>query len=101
MAQRAIAPEDLLLIEAIETEVEGGYLVREKDFQAFDRELRRLRDRARKLVGKRIVLDGDWVITTGLPHPGLAGGPGGRSLTGPGGKNGRQPKCGSKALASP
>jgi hypothetical protein len=63
MAQRGIGHEDLLLIEAIGSEVEGGYLVREKDFQALDRELRRLRDRARKLVGKRIVTDGGWVIT--------------------------------------
>jgi len=37
--------------------------VREKDFQLLDRELKQLRDQARKLVGKRLVLEGDRVIT--------------------------------------
>ena len=63
MAQRGIGNDDLELIEWIGTEVEGGYLVREKDFQALDRELRQLRDHARKLVGKRLVLEGDLLIT--------------------------------------
>jgi hypothetical protein len=63
MAQRGIGREDLQLIEAIGSEVEGGYLVREKDFQVFERELKQLLDHVRKLVGKRIVLDGDHVIT--------------------------------------
>jgi hypothetical protein len=40
-----------------------GYLVREKDFQALDRELRQLRDQARRLVGKRLVLEGDRLVT--------------------------------------
>jgi len=38
-------------------------LVREKDFQALDRDLKQLRDQARKLVGKRLVLEGDRLIT--------------------------------------
>lgn len=42
MAQRGLADDDLELIRWIGTEVEGGYLVREKDFQALDRELRNL-----------------------------------------------------------
>jgi hypothetical protein len=58
-AQRGLADDDLELIRWIRTEVEGGYLVREKDFQALDRELRQLRDQARRLVGKRLVLAGD------------------------------------------
>jgi hypothetical protein len=37
MAQRGFADDDLELIRWIGTEVEGGYLVREKDFQALDR----------------------------------------------------------------
>jgi hypothetical protein len=63
MSQRGIAKEDLGLIEWIGTEVEGGYLVREKDFQALDRELKQLREHARRLVGKRLVVEGDRLIT--------------------------------------
>jgi len=63
IAQRGIAQGDLDLISLIGTPVEGGYLVREKDFQALEQELKRLRDRARRLVGKRVVLDGDYVVT--------------------------------------
>lgn len=63
LAQRAIAAEDVQLIQSIGTEVEGGYLVREKDFQTLDRELKQLRDRVRRLVGKRLVVEGSWIIT--------------------------------------
>ncbi|MEP6966971.1 MAG: hypothetical protein ABI906_02720, partial [Pseudomonadota bacterium] len=64
MAQRAIATDDVELIGLIGTEVEGGYFVRTKDFQVLDRELKRLRDRARRLVGKRLVVE-DGLIVTG------------------------------------
>lgn len=63
MAQRGLADDDVLFIQWIGTEVEGGYLFREKDFQALDRELKRLRDQAKRLVGKRLVLEGDRLIT--------------------------------------
>jgi hypothetical protein len=63
MAQRGIANDDLDLIRWIGTEVEGGWLVREKDFQALGRNLKKLRDHARKLVGKRLVVQGDRVVT--------------------------------------
>jgi hypothetical protein len=63
MSQRGIANKDLELISWIGTEVEGGYLVREKDFQALDRQLKYLRDHARRLVGKRLVVDGDRLVT--------------------------------------
>src|SRR5262249_10564061 len=63
MAQRGFADDDLELIRWIGTEVEGGYLVREKDFQALDRDLKQLRDHARKLVGKRLVEVGNRTIT--------------------------------------
>src|SRR5204863_6984387 len=46
MSQRGLASDDLELIKWIGTEVEGGYLVREKDFQALDRELKQLRNDA-------------------------------------------------------
>jgi hypothetical protein len=63
MSQRGIANDDLELIQWIGTEVEGGYLVREKDYQALDRELKQLRDHARRLVGKRLVIEGDRLVT--------------------------------------
>jgi hypothetical protein len=63
MAQRVLANDDVEMIRWIGTEVEDGYLVREKDFQALDRDLKQLRDQARKLVGKRLVLEGDRLIT--------------------------------------
>lgn len=63
MAQRGIASDDLELISWIATEVEGGYFVRERDFQAFDRMLKQLRNHARRLVGKRLVVEGGRVVT--------------------------------------
>jgi hypothetical protein len=63
MSQRGIANDDLELIKWIGTEVEGGYLVREKDYQALDRQLKRLRDHARRLVGKRLVVEGNRLVT--------------------------------------
>lgn len=62
MAQRGINSNDIDLLTLIGTEVEGGYLVREKDFQTLDRELKRFRDQARRLVGKRIVIEGNRVV---------------------------------------
>jgi hypothetical protein len=64
MAQRGIAKSDVELISNLGTEVEGGYLFREKDFHAADRELKRQRQRLRRLVGKRVVIQGGVVIVT-------------------------------------
>jgi hypothetical protein len=63
MSQRGIENIDIELIKWLATEVEGGYLVREKDFQVLDRGLKQLRDRARRLVGKRLVVEGDQLVT--------------------------------------
>jgi hypothetical protein len=63
MAQRALDTEDVDLIMWMGTEVEGGYLVREKDFQAIDREVRKKLDRLRRLVGKRAVVRSGRVVT--------------------------------------
>lgn len=63
MSQRGIDLDDIEIVEWIGTEVEGGYLVRQKDFQAVDRELKRLRDQMRRLVGKRLVREGLTVVT--------------------------------------
>ena len=63
MSQRGIASDDVELIRLIGTEVEGGYFVREKDFRALDRQLKHLRDHVRRLVGKRLVVEGDRIVT--------------------------------------
>jgi len=63
IAQRGIAGNDLDLITWLGTEVEGGYFLRHKDFATFDRALKDLRQRARRLVGKRVVVEGERVIT--------------------------------------
>jgi hypothetical protein len=63
MSQRGVRLDDLELIEWIGTEVEGGHVLREKDFQAFERGLKRCIDRSRRLVGKRVVRDGAIVVT--------------------------------------
>jgi hypothetical protein len=63
MSQRGISNGDLQLIQFIGSEVEGGYLVRKKDFQVLDRELKQLHDHARRLVGKRLVIEGDRLVT--------------------------------------
>jgi hypothetical protein len=63
LSQRAIRFDDVKLIESIGTEVEGGYLVRRKDVQAFEHELKKLADQARRLEGKRVVVEDDAVVT--------------------------------------
>ena len=63
MAQRGIGADDVALATLIGTEVEGGVLIREKDFQALDRELKQLRDHAKRLVGKRLVIEAGRLVT--------------------------------------
>jgi hypothetical protein len=63
MAQRGVGDGDVALASLIGTEVEGRVLVREKDFQALDRELKQLRDRAKRLVGKRLVIEAGRLVT--------------------------------------
>jgi hypothetical protein len=67
MAQRSFREDDLDLIMMIGTEVEDGYLVRAKDCQAAERELKRLLDQVRRLEGKRLVVEGGSVITAYRP----------------------------------
>ncbi len=62
-AQRGITLSDVDLIEWMGTEVDDGYLVRDKDFEALKRELAGLLNRARRIVGKRLVVSEGRVIT--------------------------------------
>ena len=63
VAQRGIRPDDLELAELIGTEVDGGYFVRRKDVQAYERVLKKRADQARRLAGKRVVRPGNTVVT--------------------------------------
>jgi hypothetical protein len=63
MAQRAIRKDDVDLIMLIGIEVEDGFLVRNKDRQAAERELKQLLSQVRRLDGKRLVVEDGRVIT--------------------------------------
>jgi hypothetical protein len=64
MSQRGVGLDDIEIVESIGTEVEGGYLVRRKDVQAFEQQLKKLGDWARRLEGKRVVVKNNIVVTT-------------------------------------
>ncbi len=69
MGQRGISKTDIDLIKIIGTEVEGGYLVRKKDLQEAERELRRLQDQLHRLAGKRAVIADNCVVTAYHARP--------------------------------
>ena len=59
LAQRSIPLKDADLIASIGTEVSDGFLVRNKDCDAIEHQLKQLLERIRRLRGKRlVVLDG-------------------------------------------
>lgn len=63
MAQRGICVDDADLIAMIGTEVGDGYLVLAKDCDEVERELKKLRDRIRRVRGKRLVVAGGRIVT--------------------------------------
>jgi hypothetical protein len=69
MGQRAVKHDDLDLVMQMGTEVEGGFLVREKDYQAYEREQKLKLERARRLVGVRVVIAGNRVVTACHARP--------------------------------
>lgn len=62
-AQRGFRTGDAELIAAFGTEVEGGYVLRDKDVLDVESDALGLADRARQLVGSRLVSAGNRVIT--------------------------------------
>lgn len=72
VAQRGIRDDDLQLIMSIGTEVEGGILVREKDYLAIEQDVKSRLTRLRRLVGKRIVFKGDVLLTAYHARPAKA-----------------------------
>lgn len=63
MAQRAVTLSDAELIAMWGTEVEGGYLVRDRDYQEIERILRSFLTRVRLMRGKRLVLATGRIVT--------------------------------------
>jgi hypothetical protein len=63
MGQRGFQEDDLELIQLIGTEVESGVIVLNRDYLAAEHELKRLQERIRRLVGKRLVVADGRVIT--------------------------------------
>ena len=69
LSQRGFRKGDAEWIMTIGTEVEGGYLVREKDVLDIERWLKHLLQRVHRLRGKRLVVEGDAVATGYLARP--------------------------------
>ena len=63
MAQRGILPNDAELIVLIGTEVDDGYLVRDKDYQLLELAMKTLLKRFERLVGKRLVTSEGRIVT--------------------------------------
>ena len=63
MAQRGLPLGDAELIPLVGTEVDDGYLVRSKDIQALEREIKNFLTRIRRLEGKRLVTVEGRVVT--------------------------------------
>jgi hypothetical protein len=63
MAQRGFSNCDLDLVRLLGAEVEGGFIVRAKDCQTFESEIRQLLARVRRLVGARVVVADNHIVT--------------------------------------
>lgn len=63
MAQRGVQADDIELIMTFGTEVQDGFLVRDKDIQEVERVLKHLVQRLRHIKRKRIVAREDTLIT--------------------------------------
>jgi hypothetical protein len=63
MAQRGVTLKDADLIAMIGTEVEGGYLVCDKDYREIEGALKAFLRHAHRLVGKRLVVATGEIVT--------------------------------------
>ena len=61
--QRGLLASDIDLIMTIGTEVEGGFIVRDKDVQQLERQVRDFLTRIKRLKSKRLVVASDHVVT--------------------------------------
>lgn len=63
MAQRGLLLSDVELIMTVGSEVEDGVFVRRKDVQAFERAVRNIMRRLKKVEGKRLVVTNGCLVT--------------------------------------
>jgi hypothetical protein len=63
LAQRSIRLKDAELIALVGTEVEDGYLVRAKDYQEIEAEIKGLLQRLRRTIGKRLIVADGQIVT--------------------------------------
>jgi hypothetical protein len=63
LAQRGLHLSDVDLIMEIGSEVDDGFMVREKDLQEVERTMKRFMNRVRRLKGKRLVVSGGFLVT--------------------------------------
>lgn len=61
--QRGLRINELDLIMLIATEVEGGFYVRKKDVVDIEHAIKRSLERLKKLPGKRLVVQGNTIVT--------------------------------------
>lgn len=62
-SQRSLNPKDLPLLLRIGSETHEGVMVLERDYQVFERDIKNLLQRVRRLVGKRIVVANGTIVT--------------------------------------
>jgi hypothetical protein len=62
------------LIVLIGTEIDDGYVVLERDYQEVERGLKRLPQRLRRVVGKRVIVRNGLVVTAYHPSKLISGG---------------------------
>lgn len=62
-SQRSLSENDLSLMLKIGSETHEGFMVLERDYQAFEADVKKLLQRVRRIVGKRIVVESGQVIT--------------------------------------
>lgn len=67
MAQRGVMPKDAELIVLVGTQIDDGYLVRDSDYQEVEHALKRLLQRLRRVVGKRLIVKNGRIVT--VYHP--------------------------------
>lgn len=63
LAQRGFRDGDAEWILAVGTPVEGGYLVRARDIQSIERDMKRWLAHLWRLEGTRVVIKGDRIVT--------------------------------------
>lgn len=63
LAQRGVSSSDADLIVRFGTEVEGGYIFLEKNYNDLERELKATLQKVRHLRGKRVVLESGHLVT--------------------------------------